>query len=332
MSLPMLGWLFALGVAAHNAEEAWLLPSWPGRPRFRWAAVEAGPFRFAAALLSLVALLAAWLAGVGGAHSLGAYFIAGYAAAMVLNVFLPHLAATVALRTYAPGTATALLFNLPLGGWLAYRLLAERWIEPSVFAVSGPLTVLGIAALGASLLWLGQRWAAQRASVPRRAACGRLDRRFHCETAMTIAVRPATFHDLEALVPLFDGYRQFYGKPSDEDGAREFLTARLRLDESRILLARDAHGAALGFTQLYPLFSSVRMVRTWLLNDLFVAAHARRQGVAKALLEAAATQARNAGVASLSLSTAHDNLPAQALYESLGWRCDTQFREYALVL
>ena len=149
---------------------------------------------------------------------------------------------------------------------------------------------------------------------------------------MTVQIHRATLHDLDALVPLFDGYRQFYGKPSDEQGAREFLTARLRLNESQILIARDAHGEPLGFTQLYPLFSSVRMVRTWLLNDLFVAAHARRQGVAKALLEAAAAHARKSGVASLSLSTAHDNLPAQALYESLGWQRDTQFREYGLPL
>lgn len=160
MSLSLLGWLFALGVTMHNAEEAWLLPSWPRRPGFHWAAVEAGSFRVAAAVLSFVALLAAWCASIGGAHSLGAYFIAGYAAAMVLNVFLPHVAATLALRAYAPGTATALLCNLPLGSWLLYRSFAERRIEPSVFAVSGPLTVLGIAALGVSLLWLGNRWVA----------------------------------------------------------------------------------------------------------------------------------------------------------------------------
>lgn len=143
----------------HNAEEAWLLPSWPRRPRFRWAVVEAGSFRFAAVVLSLVALLAAGLAGTGGAHSLGAYFIAGYAVAMVLNVFVPHVAATLALRAYAPGTATALLCNLPLGGWLVYRSLAERWIDPATFAFAAPLAVLGIAALGASMLWLGNRWA-----------------------------------------------------------------------------------------------------------------------------------------------------------------------------
>lgn len=149
---------------------------------------------------------------------------------------------------------------------------------------------------------------------------------------MSFEIRRASFHDLDALVPLFDAYRRFYGQPADEPGARAFLTERLRLEESTVLLARDAQGRALGFTQLYPLFSSVRMARTWLLNDLFVAAEARRQGVAKALLQAAATQARNRGAASLSLSTAHDNLSAQALYESLGWQRELAFRQYRLAL
>ncbi len=83
---------------------------------------------------------------------------------------------------------------------------------------------------------------------------------------------------------------------------------------------------------MYPLFSSVRTVRTWLLNDLFVAAAARRRGVAKALLEAAVGHARALGAASLSLSTALDNAPAQALYESMGWERDRQFCEYSLTL
>jgi GNAT superfamily N-acetyltransferase len=155
---------------------------------------------------------------------------------------------------------------------------------------------------------------------------------FHPEQSMPFQVRQATVHDLDALVPLFDGYRQFYGKPSDPEGARAFLGARFAHQQSLILLAHDAQGAGLGFTQLYPLFSSVRMVRTWLLNDLFVAASARRQGVAAALLREAVAQARALGAASLSLSTALDNAPAQALYESLGWQRDRQFCEYTLTL
>jgi ribosomal protein S18 acetylase RimI-like enzyme len=149
---------------------------------------------------------------------------------------------------------------------------------------------------------------------------------------MSFQVRQSTVHDLDTLVPLFDGYRQFYGQPSDPGGVRAFLGARFAHHQSVILLALDDSGAGLGFTQLYPLFSSVRMVRTYLLNDLFVAPAARRRGVAAALLREAAAHARALGAASLSLSTALDNAPAQALYESLGWQRDRQFCEYALTL
>ena len=149
---------------------------------------------------------------------------------------------------------------------------------------------------------------------------------------MPFAVRQATVQDMDMLTVLFDGYRQFYGKPSDLAGGRDFLTERFRHHESLILLACDEHGEGLGFTQLYPLFSSARMVRTYLLNDLFVARQGRRQGVAAALLKAAAELAQTLGAASLSLSTAIDNVPAQALYESLGWQRDRQFCEYNLTL
>jgi GNAT superfamily N-acetyltransferase len=149
---------------------------------------------------------------------------------------------------------------------------------------------------------------------------------------MPLQIRQAQLADLEVLGPLFDGYRQFYRQPTDLARARHFLTERLSRHESEVLLALDDTGAGLGFIQLYPLFSSVRAVRTYLLNDLFVAATARRQGVGQALLIAAADHARHLGAASLSLTTAHDNLPAQALYESLGWQRDRHFCEYSLTL
>lgn len=157
MSLSLLGWLFAFGVVVHNAEEALFLPAWSALAG-RWhAPVGATPFRFAVAVLSAAVLLAAWLASAGGPQSFGAYFLTGYALAMVLNVLVPHLAATVALRSYAPGTATAALLNLPLGGWLVYRSLAERYVEPSMFVVSGPATVLGIVASIPLLFALGRK-------------------------------------------------------------------------------------------------------------------------------------------------------------------------------
>jgi GNAT superfamily N-acetyltransferase len=149
---------------------------------------------------------------------------------------------------------------------------------------------------------------------------------------MSFQIRQATIHDLDTLVPLFDAYRQFYGQPADPVRARDFLGARFAHHESVILLASDSEGAGLGFVQLYPLFSSVRAARVYLLNDLFVCATARRQGVAAALLRAAADEARALGAVGLSLSTARDNVPAQALYESLGWQRDHAFCEYSLTL
>lgn len=149
---------------------------------------------------------------------------------------------------------------------------------------------------------------------------------------MPFQIQQASIDDLETVATLFDDYRQFYGQPADRPRALEFLAERFRQRESLILWARNAQSEGLGFTQLYPLFSSVRTVRTYLLNDLFVAPEARRQGVAAALLGAAAKHAKSLGAASLSLSTALDNAPAQALYESLGWQRDRQFCEYHLAL
>ncbi len=169
MSLSLLGWLFALGVLAHNAEEAWLLPAWSTRAG-RWhVPVQAAEFRFAVTVLTALVFAAAGLASAGGAGSVGAYAITGYALAMALNAAFPHLAACAVLRRYAPGTATGVLFNLPLGGTLVYRALAEGQVAPAVFAVSGPLTVLGLLAAIPVLFALGRAWSSRRAAPSARA-------------------------------------------------------------------------------------------------------------------------------------------------------------------
>ncbi|MDB6163946.1 MAG: family N-acetyltransferase [Xanthomonadaceae bacterium] len=138
---------------------------------------------------------------------------------------------------------------------------------------------------------------------------------------MSIAVRRAGIDDVDAIAPLFDAYRQFYGQPTDVGRARDWLQARLRNDESVLLLAHG-DGAPCGFTQLYPMFSSVRTARLWILNDLYVADAARRLGVARALLDAAARFARDDGAAAIMLETGRDNAPARGLYRSAGWQED----------
>lgn len=147
-----------------------------------------------------------------------------------------------------------------------------------------------------------------------------------------IQISRATPADLADLAPLFDAYRRFYGQPSDPTRASTFVGDRLTRDDSVILLARGEDGSALGFTQLYPTFSSIACRRAFVLNDLYISEAARGQGVGRALLEAARAHAVSVGAASISLETAVDNTRAQALYESFGFRRDTQFLTYALSL
>ncbi len=149
---------------------------------------------------------------------------------------------------------------------------------------------------------------------------------------MPIHTRQATIDDLDQIAPLFDAYRQFYGQPADLALARGFLTERLRHQQSVIFLALDAAGAAVGFTQLYPSFSSVNAGRIYVLNDLFVAPSARRRGIAAGLLCHAADFGRAIGAVRLSLSTALDNAAAQKLYETMGWQRDEKFCHYDLPL
>jgi GNAT superfamily N-acetyltransferase len=144
----------------------------------------------------------------------------------------------------------------------------------------------------------------------------------------------ATTTDLDAAAPLFDAYRQFYGQRSDVAAARAFLDERLRRDESVIFLAvADVDGGeALGFTQLYPSFSSVSLRRLWILNDLFVAPNGRRGGVGRRLLERAREWAIETEAKGLVLATAVTNSTARALYESCGWQRDDEFQHYHLFL
>lgn len=131
-------------------------------------------------------------------------------------------------------------------------------------------------------------------------------------------VRRATVEDVDAIASLFDLYRTFYEQPSDLALAHRFIGERLQQGESVIFLA-EMDGKAVGFTQLFPSFSSVSATRIWILNDLYVDATARRQGVAQALLQAASEFARADGARRLELETDHGNDSAQALYRRLGW-------------
>ena len=140
-------------------------------------------------------------------------------------------------------------------------------------------------------------------------------------------IRKATIEDIDALSVLFNQYRIFYKQPSDLPAAKQFLTDRINNHESVIFVA-VLDNKMVGFTQLYPIFSSVGMKPAWLLNDLFVAEETRGSGAADALL----TAAQNMGIATdsrwLLLQTATTNHRAQKVYERNGWKKDHDYFSY----
>jgi len=137
---------------------------------------------------------------------------------------------------------------------------------------------------------------------------------------------------LDEISELFDQYRQFYRQPPDPEGCRNFIAARMAKDESVIFAAARDDGTIVGFTQLYQSFCSVDMVILIYLYDLYVVPDERRHGVARSLMEAARQFGVEQNAGRLQLETATDNEPAQALYESLGWKRDTEFYTYHLHL
>ena len=145
MTFFTLTWLFVLAVAAHNLEEALLLPAWSQRRGWRYP-VGAQEFGFAVVVLTAAAAATALLANSGGKGSTGAYLVCGYALAMLLNVLFPHLLATLVLREYTPGTLTAVFLNLPACTLLLGYSLREQYVETRTFLWVGPSTVLAIVA------------------------------------------------------------------------------------------------------------------------------------------------------------------------------------------
>ncbi len=157
MSLAALA--FCVAVTLHNLEEAIYLPAWSARAGRFHVAVGAEEFRFAVGLLTALAWIVAGAALWAGKDSVAAYLLCGYALAMVANVVVPHLAACVALRAYAPGTATALAFNLPAGALVMHVGLREGYIAFARFVWVGPAVALALAAAIPLLFALGRRLA-----------------------------------------------------------------------------------------------------------------------------------------------------------------------------
>lgn len=133
--------------------------------------------------------------------------------------------------------------------------------------------------------------------------------------------------NVKKLAHLFDAYRVFYGKSSNVQLAENFLNERIENNQSHIIVAVNDQEKYVGFTQIYPVFSSVSCQKDFILNDLYVLNDYRKTGVATLLLEKAKVYVNLNDGKGLALETASDN-PAKILYESLGWHEDKSYLHY----
>ncbi|WP_299335659.1 GNAT family N-acetyltransferase [uncultured Psychroserpens sp.] len=137
-------------------------------------------------------------------------------------------------------------------------------------------------------------------------------------------IKHAKLKDLNALTKLFDGYRVFYKQQSNIEASKRFLKQRLMQNDSIIYVAY-IDNQAVGFTQLYPLFSSVSMEPMYMLNDLYVDSNFRNKGIGEALVNRAKRLCQSENNKGLAIQTAFDN-PAQHLYQRLGFKKDTDLQ------
>ena len=146
-----------------------------------------------------------------------------------------------------------------------------------------------------------------------------------------IVTRHASLDDAAAIAPLLDKYREFYGETSDLARSLAFIQQRFFLGESIIPVAQ-VNNEVIGFTQLFPSFSSVTLERLWILNDLYVEASKRRAGVGLALLNAAKAFGQTTGAKQLFIEGADGNPKARNLYTRFGFIENTAYHYYHLPL
>lgn len=135
-----------------------------------------------------------------------------------------------------------------------------------------------------------------------------------------VVIRAVDANDLPQLSELMLEYVvDFYKQPDPGNRAVKNHIAYLLLhpDMGEQWVAED-HRTLRGFATLYFTFSTLRLQRIAILNDLYVSASVRGQGIGEALFNRAFQAGRDRGVVFLQWETTRDNLVAQHLYKKVG--------------
>ena len=147
MNFKRLRWLFPIAVTLHNAEEAIWMPPWVSEHATLFPVPGAARIRIALVVVTGAAFAVTCLSARKGPKSIWTYLLFGSVVAMLANVFVPHVPATLYFRSYTPGVVTAVLINLPVMSYLATQAVRERWVsawKAALFAAAVPLALAGM--------------------------------------------------------------------------------------------------------------------------------------------------------------------------------------------
>ncbi len=136
-------------------EELIWLPAW-SQDAGRWhEPVDRPAFTIATAVMLLFLYTITYLAANAPAESVTLYLVCGLVLVMLVNIVIPHLGATIALRRYAPGLGTSLI--LPVASLLLWRAFAEDLISLPRYALAAAGILLGTAVIWPALFRTGRR-------------------------------------------------------------------------------------------------------------------------------------------------------------------------------
>ncbi|RZL51298.1 MAG: GNAT family N-acetyltransferase [Variovorax sp.] len=138
---------------------------------------------------------------------------------------------------------------------------------------------------------------------------------------MTVTVRPATPADVADILRLIRALAAFEREPDAVEATEDMLHARLFGPDPRVFaLMAETEGVVVGTAIWFLNFSTWTGRHGVYLEDLFVEAEARGQGVAKALFRALAQEAVVRDCARIDFQVLDWNEDAKAAYRALGAR------------
>ena len=160
MEFDKAKWLFPIIMTFHNLEEAIFLPAWLKSHSVLLKFTPPSPtaFSFAVLVITILAYLVTVICHRFGNIGFFLYLLLGFCFSMLVNAFIPHILASIVLKSYTPGVVTGILLNLPVAVYLIVAGFNELKISKKEFVLSSFGVTLVLMVLIPILFKLGEYW------------------------------------------------------------------------------------------------------------------------------------------------------------------------------